>query len=102
MAANVLNSSQAVAMSIYVIRAFIQQREILSVNDAILKRLSEIDSTLLEHNAALRDIYHKLMPLLQPPPEMPRPRIGFREQSPTYGARKNGARKNGRALTPRK
>src|ERR1035437_682106 len=32
MAANVLNRPQAVAMSVYVIRAFVQQREVLSVN----------------------------------------------------------------------
>ncbi len=87
MAANVLNSPQAVAMSVYVIRAFIQQREVLSANDAILKRLAEIDKTLLQHNAALRDVYQKLLPLLQPPPDPPRPKIGFRERSPRYGLR---------------
>jgi len=86
MAANVLNSPQAVAMSVYVIRAFIQQREVLSANEAILKRLAEIDKTLLQHNAALRDIYQKLMPLLQPPPETPRPKIGFPEPKRRYGA----------------
>ena len=85
MAANVLNSPQAVAMSVYVIRAFIQQREVLAANETILKRLAEIDKTLLQHNAALRDIYQKLLPLLQPPPETPRPKIGFRESKVRYG-----------------
>ena len=88
MAANVLNSPQAVAMSVYVIRAFIQQREVLTANEAILKRLAEIDKTLLQHNAALRDVYQKLLPLLQPPPDPPRPKIGFREKSPRYGLSK--------------
>ena len=36
----------------------------------------------------LRDIYQKLLPLLQPPPETPKPRIGFREESPRYGLSK--------------
>jgi len=85
MAANVLNSPQAVAMSVYVVRPFIQQRDVLSANEAILKRLAEIDKTLLQHNAALRDIYQKLMPLLQPPPEKPRPKIGFHERKARYG-----------------
>lgn len=89
MAANVLNSPQAVAMSVYVIRAFVQQREVLSANDAILKRLAEIDKTLLLHDKALRDIYQKLLPLLQPPPEPPKPRIGFREESPLYGSKRS-------------
>jgi hypothetical protein len=85
MAANVLNSPQAVAMSVYVIRAFVQQREVLAANETILKRLAEIDKTLLQHNAALRDVYQKLLPLLQPPPDPPRPKIGFREPSARYG-----------------
>jgi hypothetical protein len=77
MAATVLNSPQAVAMSVYVVRAFIRMREQLAANAAILKRLAEIDKTLLQHDAALRDIYHKLLPLLQPPPAPPKQRIGF-------------------------
>ena len=77
MAATVLNSPQAVSMSVYVGRAFIRMREQLVANTAILKRLAEIDKTLLQHDAALRDIYHKLLPLLQPPPDPPKRRIGF-------------------------
>ena len=88
MAANVLNSPKAVAMSVYVIRAFVQQREVLAANETILKRLAEIDKTLLQHNAALRDVYHKLLPLLQPAPEPPKPKIGFREPLAKYGSRK--------------
>ena len=76
-AANILRSDRAIAMSIYVIRAFIEQREKLAVNVAILKRLAEIDKTLLEHDTALRDIYQKLLPLLAPPPEPRRRQIGF-------------------------
>jgi len=77
MAANVLNSRQAVVMSVYVVRAFVKQRETVAANQAILKRLAEIDSTLLQHDTALRDIYQKLRPLLQPPPDPPRRQIGF-------------------------
>jgi hypothetical protein len=29
------------------------------------------------HDASLRDIYHKLLPLLQPPADPPKRRIGF-------------------------
>ena len=76
-AANILRSERAIAMSVYVIRAFIEQREKLAANAAILKRLAEIDKTLLEHDTALREIYQKLLPLLRPPPEPPRRQIGF-------------------------
>jgi hypothetical protein len=77
MAANILRSGKAVRMSIYVIRAFVRLREELAANAAILKRLAEIDRTLLQHDAALRDIYRKLLPLLQPQPDPPRRGIGF-------------------------
>ena len=77
MAANVLRSDRAVQMSVYVIRAFVRLREQISANQAILKRLAEIDKTLLQHDTALRDIYRKLLPLLQPPPDPPKRRIGF-------------------------
>ena len=78
MAATILNSPEAVAMSVFVVRAFMQMREQLAANAAILKRLAEIDKTLLEHDSALRGIWTKLQPLLAPPPEPPRKRIkGF-------------------------
>jgi hypothetical protein len=77
MAATVLNSPEAVTVSVFVVRAFMQMREQLAANAAILKRLAEIDKTLLEHDSALRVIWTKLQPLLAPPPEPPRRRIGF-------------------------
>jgi hypothetical protein len=77
MAANILRSGRAVEMSVFVIRAFVRAREHLAANTALLKRLAEIDKTLLEHDSALRDVYRKLLPMLQPPPEPPKRRIGF-------------------------
>ena len=77
MAANVLNSTEAVKMSVFIVRAFVKQREVLLTNATILKRLAEIDKSLLVHDHALRDIYQKLLPLLQPPPAPPKRRIGF-------------------------
>ncbi len=79
-AANLLKSERAVAMSVYVIRAFVQMREQIAANAAILKRLAEIDKTLLEHNDALRVIWRELQPLLSPPPDPPKPKIGFHKQ----------------------
>ena len=67
-------------MSVFVIRAFVRMREQVAANTAIIKRLAEIDKTLLQHDTALFDIYQKLLPLLQPEPALPAPRkrrIGF-------------------------
>jgi hypothetical protein len=86
MAANVLHSKRAVEMSVFVIRAFVRIREHLIANAAILKRLAEIDKTLLEHDSTLRALWMKLQPLLEPPPDPPRPEIGFhiKEDAPPY------------------
>jgi hypothetical protein len=94
MAANVLNSPRAVTMSVYIIRAFVKMREDLAANAAILKRLAEIDKTLLVHDSALRDIYQRLRPLLEPPPAPPKPEIGFhvKEDSLPYRTKRRIAR----------
>src|ERR1039458_9812331 len=76
-----VNSPEAVAMSVFVVRAFMQMREQLAANAAILKRLAEIDKTLLEQDSALRAIWTKLQPLLAPPPEPPKRRIGFNRET---------------------
>jgi ORF6N domain-containing protein len=81
MAANVLNSSQAVKMSLYVIRAFVKSRDELAANSAIAKRLAQIDDTLFLHDSVLRDLYQKLRPLLAPPPEPEKSKIGFHSQN---------------------
>lgn len=86
MAANILRSEQAVQMSVFVIRAFVRMREHVAANTAIIKRLAEIDKTLLEHDTALRDLYHKLLPLLEPAPAPPgsrKRRIGFIDTNKT-------------------
>jgi hypothetical protein len=77
MAANVLNSPRAVAVSIALVRAFIRVREALMTNQVMGKRLAEVEKTLVTHDAALRDIYQRIKPLLLPPPDPPRKKIGF-------------------------
>lgn len=63
-------------------RAFVRLREQVAANQTILKRLAEIDRTLLQHDGAWRDLYHNLLPLLQPPPEAGnRIKLGFSRES---------------------
>jgi phage regulator Rha-like protein len=77
MAANVLNSPRAVAVSVALIKAFVRLREALAENQVVAKRLAEVEKTLVTHDAALRDIYQRIKPLLLPPPDPPRKKIGF-------------------------
>lgn len=77
MAATILRSPRAVAMSVYVVRAFVRMRDELMTNAVILKRLEQIDRKLLEHDVVLRDLVEQLMPLLAGPSESPSKEIGF-------------------------
>ncbi|HWA25586.1 MAG TPA: ORF6N domain-containing protein [Lacunisphaera sp.] len=76
MTANVLRSPKAVAMSVYVVRAFVRMRDELMNSAVIFRRLAEIDKKLVTHDVILRDIYEKLRPLLAPA-KVPRKEMGF-------------------------
>lgn len=86
MAANVLNSPEAVKMSVHVVRAFIKQRELLAGQAEILKKLALMDAKLLKHDDILRVIWQELQPLRTPPPPPPKKELGFhvREQAAAY------------------
>jgi hypothetical protein len=77
MAANILSSPKAIQMSIYLVRAFVKLRDEIASNLSVLRRLSEIDKKLLEHDVVLREVIERLQPLLNPPPEKPKSKIGF-------------------------
>lgn len=96
MAANVLNSPEAVKMSVHVVRAFIKQRELLAGQAEILKKLAQMDAKLLKHDDALRVIWRELQPLLAPPPAPTREEIGFhvREDAPAFGQKSKSGRRS--------
>lgn len=77
LAATILRSDRAIAMSAYVVRAFVKLRQEFQATTTLENRLARIERTLLSHDAALRDLYGKLKPLLLPPPTPPGKEIGF-------------------------
>jgi hypothetical protein len=68
MAASILNSEQAVSMGVFIVRAFVQIREHILADTEVLKRLAEIDKTLLKHDHSLQVMWRELQPLLNSPP----------------------------------
>jgi hypothetical protein len=80
MAATILNSLRAVEMSIYVVRAFVQLRELLSSNKELAKRLDQlearIEKKLATHDEAIGAMLAAIRELMQPPALKRRP-IGF-------------------------
>lgn len=76
MAASVLNTKQAVEVGVYVVRAFIQLRDLLSVNKQLAARLSELERKFTGHDRAIADIIIAIRNLMVPPQPKKAP-IGF-------------------------
>jgi hypothetical protein len=81
MAANVLNSPQAVRMSVFVVRAFVRMRELLlgSLAEELKKLEAKLTDRLDVHEIAITDVLRRIMQLLDPPPVAPEPEksMGF-------------------------
>jgi hypothetical protein len=75
-AANVLNSARAIAMGVYVVRAFVQLRELLASNTALARKLNELEGKLKNHDETITAILSAIRELMNPPPPKRRP-IGF-------------------------
>ncbi len=75
MVANVINSSRAVEMSIFVVRAFIKMRETFIQNKQLTSLLVDLEkklsSRLDTHENAILHIYQELKKLTEPPPSPP-------------------------------
>ena len=79
-AANVLNSTQAVEVGVYVVRAFVKLRELLASNKELAQRLNElemrIERKLETHDQAITGLIKTLRQMMTPPEPKKRP-IGF-------------------------
>jgi hypothetical protein len=79
-AANVLNSSRAIEMGIYVVRAFVQLREVLASNKDLAQRLDQleagIEKRLTSHDDAIAAMLSAIRQLMRPPSRARRG-IGF-------------------------
>ena len=82
MAANILNSPQAVQMSVFVVRAFVKMRGLLTDTRELARKLAalekELTSRLDSHEAAIFDVLQRIMHLLDPPTaDAPAKEMGF-------------------------
>ena len=80
MAGTILNSPRAIEVSVYVVRAFVQLRDLLAGNKDLAQRLKELEHRLERklagHDKAIADILAAIRQLVNPPQPAKRP-IGF-------------------------
>jgi len=76
MLASVLNSKKAVQISVYVVRAFVKLRQILSSHPEVAKKISELERTVASHDVGIQRLFGGVGQLMVAPGDK-RHRIGF-------------------------
>jgi ORF6N domain len=76
MAASVLNSRKAVAMSVFVVRAFVRLREMLATNRRLAAKIHELEKRMDSNDETLIDLFDAIKELMKIK-RAPQRRIGF-------------------------
>ena len=78
-AANVLNTEQAIEMSVYVVRAFVAMRRMTGTLKELADKVAELEEKYGRHDEVLQILSRILFPPQSPtvPPSAPARRIGF-------------------------
>src|SRR6185295_5803971 len=74
MAANVLSSQRAVAVSVMVVRAFVRLRQVLASHVELAHKLEELEK---RYDGQFRQVFAAIRALMEPPDTGKRGRIGY-------------------------
>ncbi len=77
MAASVLNSRRAVEVAVFVVRAFVKIRRVLSEDRELAQRLAQLERKLAEHDEQIVGVVRAIRTLLGSEPVPRQRRIGF-------------------------
>ena len=75
MLASVLHSPRAVSISVTLVRAFVQLRDLLASQRDLAVKLGELERKLAGHDHAIRELFETIRQLLEPP-EQPTKEMG--------------------------
>jgi hypothetical protein len=83
MVASVLNTKRAIQVSVFVVRAFVKLREMLSKHKELAHKLAALERKFQNHDESIRSLVVAIRQLMAPPePEPPKKRIGFLVEEP--------------------
>ena len=77
MAASILNTKQAIGVSLYVVRAFVKLREFYSFNRELALKVSELDRKVTQHDGVIKSLVQVINKMAMPPSKR---KIGFQSE----------------------
>ena len=77
MAATLLNSPRATALSVYVVRAFVELRGMLTSNRELANKVNTLERKVSVHERNIAELVDSMAELLAVPPSPPKRSIGF-------------------------
>src|SRR5215471_770633 len=89
MAASVLNSGRAVEVSVFVVRAFVRLREMLSAHKQLAAKVKELERRLGTNDERIQEVIEAIRELTEIPTK-PQKQIGFHNQAEHPKALKAG------------
>jgi hypothetical protein len=95
MAATLLNSPRATALSIYVVRAFVELRGLLSANKDLATKVHALERKVSVHERNIAELADSMTELLATPPPPPKRPIGFINPDDKASSKKTQARRKG-------
>ena len=99
MVASVLNTKRAIQVSVFVVRAFVKLREMLSTHKELAHKLAELERKLQNHDESIRSLVVAIQELMTPSEsEPPKRRIGFLVEEPHVPYKSLEGRKRKRSL----
>lgn len=67
MAATILNSQRAVDMSVFVVRAFVEYRQLMTLHDELAVQLKRLEGKVATHDKTLAGVLDAIRQLMTPP-----------------------------------
>ncbi len=95
MAAGVLNTEKAIQISVFVVRAIVKLRELLSTHKELAHKLAELERKLQNHDESIQSLVIAIRQLMAPPEPKKRP-IGFLVEEPRVPYKSSKGLKKGK------
>ena len=88
MAASVLNSTRAVNVSVFIVRAFIRLRQTIAEHREIARKIEKIERKVADHDEQILTVLEAIHQLMAPSAK-PRRKIGYvKEKLTIYGKKR--------------